>query len=146
MISIFHNIIKSRFLMGIFCLIFFILSIKMNTKRCHAFAMEKASKNHFYFAPELNGQNSSNSSNPLKNRCSCPSYDKTCCKNIIASKAKDSQDYILNRDNLHQFSMVKDVKVTTFYNIPQRQKKKCSSHFNFFHQNELFLSNCSFLI
>jgi len=146
LISILRSMTRSRILMGILCILFLVLSIRVASKSCHAFEKEKAHENHYDFAQSLNGDHSSMARIPLENPCSCSSSESSCCKCAIKKAPKNSRVTLLYRDTLRQLSVLQAVVIKLSDYIPLSQKGRCFDDFNSFLQEESFLVNCTFLI
>ena len=141
-----RSIIRSRILMGILCILFLILSIRVASKSCHAFEKEKVHDNHYHFAQSLNGDHSSMPRIPLENVCSCSSSESSCCMGAMNSIYKNSLISLLCGNTLRQLSVLYATMIKPSAYIPLSQKEICFHDFNSSLQKEFFLVNCTFLI
>ena len=146
MILVLRKIIRSRILMGILCLLFLMLLIRMASMSCHAFEKEKAHENHYQLAQGLNGNYSSMPRVPLDNVCPCSSSVSSCCMCATKNIPKNSRVSLLSGNTLRQLSVLQAVVVKLYDYIPLSQKDRCFDDFNSFLQEEFFLVNCTFLI
>ena len=141
-----RRMIRSRILMGILCLLFLMLSVRVTSKSCHAFEKEKAHENHYYFAQSLKGNHSSMPRIPLENPCSCSSSVSSCCMGTMNNTSKNSHVSLPCRDTLRQLSLLEAVVIKLSAYIPLSQRDRCFDDFSSFLQEESFLVNCTFLI
>ena len=141
-----RRMIRSRILIGILCLLFLILSIRVVSRSCHAFEKEKAHENHYYFAQSLKGNHSSIPRIPLESSCSCSSSVSSCCMGTMNSISQNSHVSLLSGSTLRQLSVLQAVVIKLSDYIPLSQKDRCFDNFNSFLQKESFLVNCTFLI
>ncbi len=141
-----RRMIRSRILMGILCLIFLMLSVRVASKSCHAFEKEKAHENHYQFAQSLKGNHSSMPRIPSENPCSCSSSVSSCCMGTMNNTSKNSHVSLLSGNIPRQLSVLQAVVIKLSDYIPLSQEGRCFDNFNSFLQEESFLVNCTFLI
>ena len=146
LMSILRSMIRSRIFMGILCLLFLMLSVRVASRSCHAFEKEKAHENHYQFAQSLNGDYSSMSRIPFENHCSCSSSVSSCCIGTMNSTSQNSHVSLLSGNTLRQLSVLQAVVIKLSDYIPLSQKGRCFDDFNSFLQEKFFLVNCTFLI
>ncbi len=132
--------------MGILCILFLILSIRVASKSCNAFEKEKAHENHYQFAQGLNGDHSSMPRIPLENPCSCSSSVSSCCMGTMNSISQNSHVSLLCGNTVRQLSVLYATMIKPSAFIPLSQKEICFHAFNSSLQKEFFLVNCTFLI
>ncbi len=141
-----RRMIRSRILMGILCLLFLMLSVRVASKSCHAFEKEKAHENHYQFAQSLKGNHSSMPRIPPENPCSCSSSVSSCCMGAINSMSKNSHVSLLCGNTLRQASLLQATIMKPSAYMPISRKDRCFDDFNSLLQEEFFLVNCTFLI
>jgi hypothetical protein len=141
-----RNMTKSRILVGLLCLSFLVLSVKVVPESCNALERESPHMNHLPIVPGINWNLSSMPRLPHGNQCSCSLPGGGCCMGPINSTPKNSHVSLFYRDNLRPVSILQATMMKPFDHKPLNLKDRCFHNFNSFNEKAAFLANCTLLI
>ena len=146
MILALSRITKYRFLIVPLCLIFFMLSIRVTQKACHASEKQKAGKNHLYTASGMNLHHASLYQSPLEPRCTCASSVRTCCMSTNTNRPEDLRVPLIYGGVSSRLSMPQAPIIKLLERTISTQKDIYLHHYSPFQETDSFVFNCTFLI